>query len=213
MYAAIATRPDLSLAVGMLSQYMQNPSNEHWVGIKRILRYIKGTLNYGLKFTYSDKFVLQGYSDADWAGEVETRKSTSGYVFLLGNCCVSWRSKKQSIVALSSTEAEYVSLCSAAQETIWLRNLLSSVGFEQTAPTVIHEDNQGAIALSHNPKDHPRTKHIDIKYHFVRQTIEDNRVTLLYCPTERMVADTLTKGLSKPLFEGFRLQMGVDIVK
>ena len=208
-YAAIATRPDLSIAVSMLSQFMQNPGKEHWIGIKRIFRYIRGTLDYGLLFTYSDCFRLEGYCDADWAGCVETRKSVSGHIFKIGNCAISWRAKKQPIVALSSTEAEYVALCGAAQETVWLRNLLKDIGFDQGHATTLFEDNQGAIALSKNPKDHPRTKHIDVKYHYVRETIDKNVVNLVYCPTADMVADILTKGLPKFTFEKFRSEMGV----
>ena len=110
---------------------------------------------------------------------------------------------------MSSTEAEYIALCGAAQETVWLRNLSKDVGFKQSEPTVLFEDNQGAIALSRNPKDHPRTKHIDIKYHYIRETIENKQVQLLYCPTADMVADTLTKGLPKYSFEKCREAMGV----
>ena len=209
-YAAIATRPDLSTAVGKLSQFMKNPSAEHWVAVKRVLRYIKGTLNLGLKYTYSDKFELHGYSDSDWAGCVDSRKSTTGNVHLLGNCAISWSSKKQSIVALSSTEAEYVALCSAAQETVWLRNLLSDIGCTQNTATLIREDNQGAICLAKNPKDHPRTKHIDVRYHYVRETVERKVMRIEYIPTGDMTADALTKGLPKPSFEKHRLGMGVE---
>ena len=208
-YAAIATRPDLSVAVGMLSQHMRNPSHEHWSGVKRVLRYIRGSIDFGLRFTYSDEFVLSGFADADWAGCVDTRKSTSGEFFKLGNNPISWRSKKQSIVALSSCEAEYVSLCSATQEVVWLRRLLNSVGFTQNNPTIMYEDNQGAICLSKKSKDHSRTKHVDVKYHYTREVIEKNLITLEYCPTGNMIADTLTKGLPKPAFEKFRAEMGV----
>jgi hypothetical protein len=209
-YAAIATRPDISQAVGMLSQFMQSPSEEHWIGIKRILRYLKGTLSFGLKFSRSESFVLHGYSDSDWAGCSESRKSTSGLIFRLGECTVSWRSKKQSIVALSSTEAEYVALCEACQEVTWLRRLLHDIGLPQTSkPTTVYEDNQGAMGLSMNPKDHPRTKHIDVKYHYIRNCIDRKRVNLEYVRTTDMVADTLTKALPKPAFEKFRSLMGV----
>ena len=171
IYAAIATRPDISFAVALLSQFISNPGLEHFQGMKRILRYLKGTLDYGLKFEAQEKadIIIQGFADADWAGYVTTRKSTSGYIFQLGNA---WKTKKQSIVALSSNEAEYVSSCLAVQETVWLRNFLVSVGYEQLHPTTIHEDNQGAIALSKNAKSHPRTKHIDIKYHYIREATE-----------------------------------------
>ena len=144
--------------------------------------------------------MLHGFSDADWAGCVDSRKSTSGYAFFLGNSLISWASKKQSIVALSSTEAEYVALCGAAQETVWLRNLLQDVGLSQKDATLVREDNQGAMCLARNPKDHTRTKHIDIKYHYTRQVIEERKLKVEYVPTGEMVADTLTKGLPKPTF-------------
>ena len=208
-YAAIATRPDISTAVGKLSQYMRNPSRDHWTGIKRVLRYIKGTVDYGLEFTQTDDFVLRGFTDADWAGCVDSRKSTSGYTFFMGDSLISWASKKQSIVALSSTEAEYVALCGAAQETVWLRNLLRDIGFAQNKPTLMAEDNQGAMCLAKNPKDHNRTKHIDIKYHYTRQVIETKEMKVEYIPTGQMVADTLTKGLPKSKFEEFRSKMGI----
>ena len=163
-------------------------------------------------YRHSDTFCLYGYSDADYAGCKETRKSTSGHVFRLGGCTVSWRSKKQSIIAQSSTESEYVALCSAAQEAVWLRRLLSGIGFHQDAPTLLYEDNQSAILLSKNPKDHSRTKHIDVKFHYVRKAIEDKVINVQYCPTAEMLADTLTKGLARPKFEQFRQAMDVQDV-
>ena len=194
-YASIATRPDLSAAVGVLSQFMTKPGPQHWQGIKRVLRYVKGTTNYGLYFDCSknESFSLYGYSDADWAGDISTRKSTSGYSFTLGGAKISWKSKRQSIVALSTTEAEYVALCHAAQEVVWLRRLLASVNLVQAEPTKVHEDNQGTMALSRNPKSHPRTKHIDIKFHYVREVIEKKKMDLFYRPTEYMIADIMTK--------------------
>ena len=136
-YAAIATRPDLSSAVGVLSQFMSNPGQEHWIGIKRIFLYIKETLDYGLKFEASsdEEFKFCGYADADWAGDVMSRKSTIGYFFQLGNATVSWKSKRQTVVAQFSTEAEYVALCAATQETVWLRHLLASIRFRQKDTT------------------------------------------------------------------------------
>ena len=210
-YASIATRPDLSAAVGVLSQFMANPGPEHWSGVKRVLRYIKGTLDQGLKFESSSDcdINLHGYADADWAGDATTRKSTSGYMFSLAGATVSWKSKRQTVVALSSTEAEYIALCLAAQEAIWLRSLLESLGFKQSKATKLYEDNQGAIALTKNPKTHSRTKHIDIKYHYIREAVDKKDIELVYCPTDKMVADILTKGLPRPKFDELRSLMGI----
>ena len=210
-YASIGTRPDISAAVGVLSQHMSKPGKQHWIGVKRILRYLKGTLNYGFiyKSSDSDDNTLFGYADADWAGDVSTRKSTSGYVFKIGSSTISWRSKRQSIVALSSTEAEYVSLSHATQEAIWLRALLHDMGFNQSKPTMMFEDNQGAIELSKNPSHHSRTKHIDIKFHHVRDAVISKKIDLRYCPTQHMIADILTKGLPRPQFEKLREGLGI----
>ena len=197
-YVMIATRPDICVAVGFLSQFMSNPSMDHWQGVKRIFRYLKGTSNHCLTFNATNADVkLHGYADADWAGDVETRKSTSGYIFQLAGSTISWRSQKQQAVALSTTEAEYISISSATQEAIWLRRLISSLGFDCKKATVLFEDNQGAIALSKNPKGHSRTKHIDIKYHFIREAVSKKEIELAHCPSEKMIADILTKGLPK----------------
>ena len=208
-YAALGTRPDIAIAVNMLSQFMSNPANVHWKAVKRVLRYIKGTLDYGILFSGSKEIVLSGYSDSDWASDVDSRKSYSAYIFQLCGGPISWRCKKQSIVALSSTEAEYVALSMASQESIWLRRLLSGIGFKQTNATTIKEDNQGAICLSKNPTEHPRTKHVDIRHHFIRQMIEIKEVKVEYCPTNEMLADALTKGLSRDKFERLRAAMHV----
>eukprot|EP00112_Aurelia_sp_Birch-Aquarium-sp1_P005022 Seg157.1 transcript_id=Seg157.1/GoldUCD/mRNA.D3Y31 product="Retrovirus-related Pol polyprotein from transposon TNT 1-94" protein_id=Seg157.1/GoldUCD/D3Y31 len=141
-YASIATRPDFSAAVGVLNHIMANPGPEHWSGIKRVLRYVKGTLDQGLKFESSSDCDItpHGYADADWAGDATTRKSTSGYIFNLAGATVSWKSKRQTVAALSSTEAEYIALCLADQEAIWSRSLLASLGLKQLKAAKLHED-------------------------------------------------------------------------
>ena len=207
-YAATSTRPDICVALGVLSQYMSDPSESHWCGIKRLLRYLRGTLDYGLVFSPGDG-VLVGFSDADWAGDLDTRRSTSGYVFKVGNSTVSWCSKKQKTVAKSTTEAEYVALSMAVQECIWLRRLLDDIGCSESVPTVIYEDNNGAIDLSRNAKHHTRTKHIDISYHFTREKVQSGEVSIVYCPTDEMVADVMTKGLARMKFQKFRDALGV----
>ena len=150
---------------------------------------------------------LQGYSDADWAGDITSRKSTSGYLFQLGGGIISWRSKRQNIVAVSSTEAEYIALTLASQEAIWLRRLLSSIGFKQSIAASLHEDNQGALELPRNPIHHAHTKHIDIKYHFIREAVESQEVEHIYCQTNLMIADIFTKGLAKQRFKELREQL------
>jgi hypothetical protein len=192
---------------------MSRPSKEHWQGVKRILRYIKGTINYGLIFKAEDnKGILAGYSDADWAGDIDTRRSTSWYVFQICGSTVSWCSKRQSSVSRSSTEAEYIALSMASQEAVWLSRLLKNVGVKQEEPILIYEDNQGAIELSRKPKFHNRTKHIDIAHHFIREKVNDKVIYVKYCETEQMLADIMTKPLSKVLFEKFKDKLGVKEV-
>ena len=209
-YLSTATRPDIAVAVNKLSRFMSKPNQEHWSGVKRIFRYLKGTLDFGLKFSVDEgNLQLIGFSDADWAGDIDTRHSTSGYIFQIGNSTISWCSKKQITVAKSTTEAEYVSLALAAQEAIWLRSLLSDLGQKVTSPTNIFEDNQGAIQLAKNPKFHNRTKHIDVTYHFIRERVNSDEISVTYCSTNEMKADIMTKGLSKVLFEKFRCMLNV----
>ena len=210
MYAATTTHPNIGSAIGILAQFMSAPGLSHWSGIKRILRYIRGTQDYGLLFTTDDDGnKLVGFSDSDWAGDVDTRRSTSGYTFHVGNSLVSWSSKKQATVAKSSTEAEYVALSFATQEAVWLRRLLESINCSETTPTTIFEDNQGAIDLSRNPKHHNRTKHIDISFHFTRERVASKEVNVEYCPTSEMTADIMTKALPRVTFEKLREYMGV----
>jgi hypothetical protein len=191
---------------------MANPSKEHWSGVKRVLRYVKGTMNMGLIYRKSSDFNLHGFSDADWAGDEMTRKSMSGFIFKLGDSTISWGSKKQSVVALSTTEAEYIALSLACQEAVWLRNLLGDFKLKQEE-TIIYEDNQGAITLSKNPSNHSRTKHIDIKYHYVRDLITRKEVNILYCPSKNMLGDIFTKGLPRGQFETLREQMGLKTIE
>ena len=211
-YASVTTRPDISSAVGILSQFMSDPSEHHWRGIKRVLRYLKGTLQYGIIQFLGSDVQLIGFADADWAGDLDTRCSTSGYVFQVGNATVSWNSKRQKTVARSSTEAEYVALSNAAQEAIWLRRLLNDLGVDASSPTVIYEDNNGAIELSTNAKNHKRTKHIDIAYHFARERVHSGELKVIHCPTKEMTADIMTKGLPKVQYQRFRDAMGVACV-
>ena len=163
-----------------------------------------------LTFSGSLGLELKLYCDADWA-DGEDRKSISAYIAILAGGAVSWRAKKQATVATSSTEAEYMALLEATKESIWIQRLLSELGQKAAIKNtnVIFEDNQGAIALAHNPAHHPRTKHINIQYHFVRDCVENGKVKLEYCPTAEMVADALTKPLSKDRHQGMMEKMGL----
>ena len=173
------------------------------------MRYLKGTLSLGLLYRKDGSSDCVGYSDADWAGDTDDRKSTSGYMFQISGAVISWRSKKQTSVALSTAEAEYMALASAAQDAIWMRQLLTDLRNPPREPTRIFEDNQSAICLAKNPQFHGRVKNIGIKYHFIREQVEEGNVELQYCPTEEMVADMLTKRLRQERFIKLRLMSGV----
>ncbi|XXG89958.1 hypothetical protein AAC387_Pa12g1837 [Persea americana] len=205
------TRPDIVYGVGLLSRYMERPKESHWVAAKRILRYIKGTIDLGLFYDYGNKAKLYGHSDSDWGGDQDERKSTTGYVFYLGPTAFTWASKKQSIVALSSCEAEYVAVLAAVCEAIWLRNLLEEFDHTQDESTTIHVDNKSAIELAKNPKQHGRSKHIDIRYHFIRDHVKQKTVKLKYCSTTEQVADIFTKALPTDTFTRLRKRLGMKI--
>ena len=207
MYAMIGTRPDIAYAVSVASRYLENPEIKHWVLVKRIFRYLKGTSNLCLMYQKGN-LGLMGYSDADWAGDHKDRRSTTGFCFTMAGAAIIWLSKKQPCVSLSTTEAEYIALCAATQEAIWLKSLATSMGITINQVT-IKEDNQGCIALAKNTGNHGRTKHIDIKYHFIRDQVKAKNVELLYCPTAEMTADILTKPLERVKFERFRSYLGL----
>ena len=208
MYAMLGTRPDIAYAVSKVSQYSTNPNPTHWTAVKRIFRYLAGSPNWGLY--YGGQGSGSGFTDADW-GSSDDRRSIGGYTFLLNGSAISWNSKKQSTVALSSTEAEYMALTQAVKESIWLQALLLDLGAQKHLEEIrnIYIDNQGASALARNPEYHARTKHIDIQYHFVRQHIETNKITLTHCPTSETTADIFTKALPQAAFTKHNLGLGL----
>lgn len=203
------TRPDLVFAVGIVSRFMQSPSLHHFGTVKRILHYVAGTIGHGLMYTNSEELKLCGFTDSDWGGVTDERRSTSGWCFSLGSAAVAWRSKKQLITALSSTEAEYIAATSAACEAVWLRRLLSDFGMKFTEPTVIQCDNKSAISITRNPTMHGRTKHIDTRFHFIRDLVCNGEISVVYCSTNEQVADIFTKALPSCKFEYFREALGV----
>jgi hypothetical protein len=208
LYLVACTRADIAAAVHTLSRYMATPTKPHMIAAKHVLRYLKGTANMALVYkgsAVSDlRQVLRGYADANYGGDLDTRRSTTGYLFLLNGASVSWESRLQQTVALSSMESEYMSLASAAQQAIHLRLKLSEMGYPQQTKTVIFEDNQPAIHVATNPVTSVKSKHIDIKYHFIREKVEAGVVAVEYVASEDNPADCLTKPLEKIKFSKFR---------
>lgn len=209
-YAATVARPDISYAVGEVSKYMEKPNQSHVNAVKRILRYLNHTKELGITYGGSNEVSLIGYTDADYARDVDTRRSTTGYAFEICNGIVTWRSQRQKTVALSTTEAEFMAICDGAKEAIWLRQLLKDIGFEQKGPLLLRVDNLSAIRLVQNPELHHRTKHIDIRLFFVRELYEDNEIQVEYVQSKDQLADIFTKPLAKPLFESNVLKLGMS---
>lgn len=211
MYLMLATRPDLSYSVNTCSRHQSKPTKQLWTKLKRILRYLKSTINLELFYPKNEKVMLVGYADADWAGDLHDRKSTTGYCFKVFGAVVCWCTKKQATVSLSSTEAEYVALAEASKEGVWLSNLLFDLGFEKHIFDIF-EDNQSCIKLT-SKFDHKRLKHIDVKYNYIKDLIANKTVSVKYLPTTEQVADVLTKSLTSVLFDKFRtdLNLIVDI--
>jgi len=205
------TRPDLIYSVNLVSRYMESPTELHMLAVKRILRYVKGTQGYGIQYKRGRVAELVGFVDSDYAGDVDDRKSTSGFVFMLGGGAIAWASKKQPIVTLSTTEAEFVSAAFGACEAIWLRNVLEEIGCRQEEGTLVFCDNSSTIKLSRNPVLHGRSKHIHVRYHFLRELVKEGTIRLDYCATADQIADIMTKAVKRDVFEDLRERMGVRI--
>ena len=195
MYAMVCTRPDIAQAVGVVSRFMNNPGKGHWEAVKWILRYLRGTSHYSLCFGGSNS-CLQGYVDSDMAGDLDGGRSTTGYVFTIGGTTVSWISKLQQIVALSTTESEYVAITEGSKELIWLKRLMEELGKVQE-DAKLWSDSQSAIHLAKNSAFHSRTKHIKLRYHFIRSALEDGSVSLGKIHTSQNPADMFTKVVTK----------------
>jgi transposase InsO family protein len=209
-YAMRTTRPDIAYPVSCLSRYMENPSIDHHRQLKHLLRYIRGTTDLMLVFGSSDNGLI-GHSDSDYAADRDDSKSTSAYVYTLFGGPISWKSQKQSVVATSTTEAEYIGLSNASREALYLTQLLHDFRLDPTLydPTLLYGDNQASIALSKNPKFHERAKHIRVHYHLIRDLVETNKIDLRYKSTSEMIADSLTKALPRPALVRHREEMGL----
>lgn len=203
------TRPDILYAVQQICLFMHDPREPHLQALKRILRYIQGTKAKGLQFLRRQKMALTVYSNADWAGCPDTRRSTSGFCVYLGDNLVSWSAKRQPTVSRSSAEAEYKGVADAVAESCWIRNLLLEMDIPLHRATIVYCDNISAVYLSSNPVQHQRTKHIEIDIHFVREKVQMGQVRVLHVPSSLQYADIFTKGLPTTLFNSFRSSLGV----
>jgi hypothetical protein len=224
MYLSTQTRPDLTYAVNVLSSYLQQPCECDYKALERIMRYLRGTHDYGILYQNSSapitlftndpnylnepEWNIKAFGDASYAEEKD-RKSRSGFLTILCGGVVTWYSKKQSVVALSSTEAEYYSLAEVVREVSWIKELLSELNMFITQPIVINQDNQSTMAIAMNPIQHQRVKHMAVRYHFIRDKLRQKQIELVYCPTKLMVADILTKALPNDLHKRLVSLMGI----
>jgi len=206
LYLSTTTRPDLAYASGLLARYMSNPEEQHWTAAKGVLRYLAGTVSYGL--CYGGSEALAGAVDADFGGSPETRRSTTGWVFTWNGAAISWGSKRQPTVSTSTAEAEYVAAAAATREALWVRKLMVDLG-QPAAPIDMAKDNQACISLIANPETTGRAKHIDIAHHMVRERVAMGEVKFTYTPGAEVLADGMTKALPTPAFDTFRSRMGV----
>ena len=195
MYAMVCTRPDIAYAVGVVSRFLSNPGRQHWEAVKWIMRYLRGTSKLKLTFG-SGKPVLIGYTDSDMAGDVDNRKSTSGYLMTFSGGAVSWQSRLQKCVALSTTEAKYIAAAEACKELLWMKRSMQELGFKQQH-YVVYCDNQSAIHLNKNSTFHARSKHIDVRYHWMRDALNDNLFEIEKIHTDNNGSDMLTKTLPR----------------
>ena len=205
----VNSRPDLAFSVGMVSRFMETPNSEHWAAVKRIIRYVAGTTEFGCKFVKGSNSELLGYTDSDHAGDIEKRKSTTGMVFFLGGNIITWNSQKQRVVSLSSCESEYIAAATGACQGVWLSRLLADLTNSEVKKFRLLIDNKSALELSKNPVYHERTKHIDIRFHYIRECVADGVVELEHVRTDDQLADILTKALGRIRFAELRRQLGV----
>jgi hypothetical protein len=205
------TRPDCAFAVGILSQFIQNPGNVHWEALKRVMVYLGSTKDLWLTFGGRSRKLVEGFCDSDYANQRD-RHSIAGFAYHFGQGAITWSSKKQQIIAMSTVEAEYIAQAHAAKEALWLRMFVSEIRNEPAQAITISSDNQGAIALSKDNKFHARTKHIDVRYHFIREAVEDGKVSVVYIPTDENPADIFTKPLAKAKFRRFVELLGLRAI-
>jgi hypothetical protein len=211
MYLAQCTRPDIAYAVGVLARFSMNPGIAHWKAVKHLFRYLQGTKDLALVYkpdTSTGLFTT--FSDANHGGCKDSGRSTGGYVVSLGSAAISWSSKLQPVVALSTTEAEYIAAVEAGKEILWMRNILTELGYNMDSPSVLMMDNQSAISVSKNPEHHGRMKHLDLRWYWLRDVVDAKQIMPNYVPTNEMVADILTKSLPREKVQRCRGGMGLE---
>lgn len=213
MYAMISTRPDIAYAVGKLSRFTSNPSVHHWQGVNRVLKYLKGTKDFGLVYTGSPS-VVEGYSDASWITNMEDHSSTSGWVFLLGGGAVSWASKKQTCITNSTMESEFVALAAAGKEAEWLRNLIYEIPLwpKPIAPMSIRCDSQATLAKAYSQVYNGKSRHLGVRHSMIRELIMHGVISVEFVRTQHNLADHLTKGLSRDLVRKSAIGMGLKSI-
>lgn len=204
-----ATRPDMMYVVCLISRYMAKPKEAHMLAAKRVLRYLKGTIEMGVFYKRGVKNELLAYTDSDYAGDIDDRRSTSGYAFLFSNGAVCWSSRKQPVVSLSTTESEFIAAAACACQGIWMKRILNQIGHSHCKYITIFCDNSSTIKLSKNPVMHGRSKHIDVRFHFLCDLIKDGELELKHCKTDEQIADIMTKPLKLEVFERLRGLLGV----
>jgi len=211
MYAQVCTRPDLAFIIGMLGRFQSNPGMDHWKVVKKVLRYLQGTKEYMLTYKRTENLEVVGYSDADFAGCVDTNKSTSGYVFTLANGAISWKSSKQSLTAASTMQAEFVACYEAVGQAVWLKGFIPGLRVVDSIskPLRLYYDNKVAIFYANNNKSSGAAKHIEIKYFVVKDRILYHTIELEHISTKEMLADLLTKGLPPNIFHELIAGMGL----
>ncbi|KAI3463923.1 hypothetical protein Pfo_020586 [Paulownia fortunei] len=211
MYAQVCTRPDIAFIVGMLGRYLSNPGMDHWKAVKRVMRYLQRTKEYMLIYRRSDFLEIIGYSDSDFAGCQDSKRSTSGYIYLLAGGAISWKSVKQTLIAPSTMAAEFIACYEASNHGIWLRNFVTGLrvvdGIKR--PLKIFCDNKSVVLYSNNNRSSLKSKHIDIKFLVVKERIQSCQVSIEHIGTNSMVADPLTKGLPPKVFHEHTAHMGV----
>ncbi|KAJ2935841.1 hypothetical protein H1R20_g1255, partial [Candolleomyces eurysporus] len=211
-YLSTMTRPDISYAVGYLGRFSSNPGPRHWAAVKHLFRYLKGSMDY--KLTYSGKdtsVIFDTYCDASHGDCLDSGRSTGGYLTVMGGGAIGWSSKLQPIVALSSTEAEYMVATEAAQEILWMRNILHQFGFPQHGASPLHINNQSAISVSKNPEHFGRMKHLDLRFFWLRDVVDEGTIAPLHIPGTEQPADALTKALALPQIRLARQRMGLVV--